>query len=266
MLVRFTCVLTLLAAIAAGATAQEPPAGSGSPEEPKSYSWGVGFAGLTQQQPYKGIDRFNMAIPMLYFENRWVQLMGPRLDVKLPGLKWANDQELSGGVGVHLFGFNGYKPDDAPILEGMKERKNGIFAGPFIKWSSPLMNVTAEWMLDTTGDSEGERVSIGVERSFQVGQHFMFTPSAAATLLDEKYVNYYYGVRASEAREGRPAYAAESTMNVDVGVRTDYMIDQRQSVFLALQFTGLGQEIKDSPLVDRSNETTVLVGYLYRFR
>jgi outer membrane protein len=50
-----------------------------------------------------------------------------------------------------------------------------------------------------------------------------------------------------------------------VSLRTDYLIDQHQAVFLSLQHTMLGSEIKDSPLTDRSSETMVLVGYLFRF-
>jgi outer membrane protein len=261
--------LTLLAATAAGVAAQDPPADAGPPgppDQPKSWSWGLLVAGITQQQPYTGIKRFNFAIPLVYFENRWVQLLGPRLDVKAHSFKWGKDQELAFGAGINLFGFNGYKAKDAPILNGMEDRKNGIFVGPFAKWSNPLVNVTAEWMLDASRNSEGQRFSIGVERTFGAGRHLMFTPSAAVTTLDKKYTDYYYGVRGTEARADRPAYVAEGTTNADLGLRIDYMLDQKQAVFGSLQYTGLGSEIKNSPLVDRSGETFVLVGYLYRFR
>jgi outer membrane protein len=205
-------------------------------------------------------------IPVVFFENSWVQLMGPFLELRTPSLKWGNEQELSFGVGAQLIGFNGYEPDDAPILNGMAERKSGIFAGPFVKWSSPLFNVSAQWMLDASRKSKGQRISLGLERSFHVGEHFMLTPSAVATWMDGKYADYYFGVRSEEARAGRPTYVAKSTLNAELGLRIDYLIDKRHSVFAALQYNALGSAITKSPLVDASSEQGILLGYLFRFR
>lgn len=240
----------------------------GPPGDPDSWSWGVGLIGIGQLQPYTGIKGYYMALPMLYFENRWVQLLGPRLDLKLPGISWGKDQEqeLTFGVGAELFGFDGYEGSDAPILKGMKSRRGGIFAGPFVKWRSPLAEVKAEWMLDATRYSKGQRLSLGMERSFGVGQHLMFTPSVTFTWLDEKYTDYYYGVRAAEARPNRAAYAPQGTANATLGLRVDYMFTEHQAVFGSLELNGLGREITRSPLVDRSLEPKLLLTYLYRFR
>lgn len=267
-----TCFsLTLLAATAAGAaerdhSADAPSADDNSADE-SSYSWGLGIAGLSQQQSYTGIDRNNFAIPLIYFENRWVELMGPWLDLKLPGFEWGKDQELKFTVRTQLFGFDGYEPSDAPILNGMEERKAGVFAGPTFKWSNQIANVFGEWQFDTSGNSKGQRISIGLERQFHVGNRFMITPSATATWLDKKYTDYYYGVRSAEARADRPAYyIVDSTVNTEFSLRADYMFDQRQAVFIQAGYTTLDSKIEDSPLTDRSGETMVLFGYLYRFK
>jgi MipA family protein len=268
---RLTCfALTLLAAAAAGAAEEDPsndprPADGSPPGESKSYNWGLGVAGLSQQQAYTGIDRNNMAIPLIYFENRWVELFGPWLDIKLPGIEWGEDQALSFTVRTQLFGFDGYEPEDAPILSGMAERKSGIFAGPSVKWRNPVVDVFGEWSFDVSGNSKGQRINFGLERQFHVGERLMFTPSATASWLDRKYADYYYGVRSGEARASRPAYLADSTLNVELSMRTDYLLDQHQAVFVQLGYTMLGTEIKDSPLTDRSGETMALLGYLYRF-
>jgi len=251
-----------LALVAASAAGQE---GAPEPEDSRSFSWGLGLAALTQQQGYSGIDRETIAIPVIYFENAWVQLFGPWLDIKLPELEWRGEQKLEYGVRTQLFGFNGYEADDAPILAGMDERKSGIFAGPFAKWSNPIVDVSLEWLVDASGNSEGQRTTLGLERQYHVGEHLMFTPGVTATWMDEEYVDYYYGVRGAEARAGRPAYSAGSTMNADFSLRTDYLFDRHHAVFGMLQYTALGAEIKDSPLTDRSGETMVLLGYMYRF-
>ena len=238
---------------------------AGAAEDEKSYSWGLGLGGITQQQAYTGIDRDNMAIPLIYFENRWVQLMGPFLDIKLPGVEWSEDEKLSFTLKTQLFGFDGYEPGDAPILNGMAERKSGLSSGPSFKWENPVANVFGEYQFDVSGNSKGQRISLGLEHTFHVGEHLMFTPSVTGIWLDKKYADYYYGVRTAEARAGRPAYRADSTLNTEISLRTDYFFDQHQAVFMSLGYTALGSEIKDSPLTDRSSETMAFLGYLYRF-
>ncbi len=256
---RITC---FAAALLAASTAN---AADAQDDDNKSYSWGLGVAGISQQLSYTGIDRDNMVVPLIYFENRWVELSGPFLDFKAPSIQWSDEQELSFTGRINFFATNGYEAGDAPILNGMAERKAGIFAGPTATWSNPLANVSLEWLLDASGESKGQTIKLGLEHAFQAGNHFMFTPSVAATWLDKKFANYYYGVRDTEARAGRPAYAADSTMNLELSLRTDYLIDPRQAVFVSLEYTALGSELKDSPLTERSNETQVFAGYLYRF-
>jgi MipA family protein len=262
---RLTCfAMTLLAATAAGAAQDGRSGDDDDGDEAKSYSWGLGIGGMSQQQPYTDIDRDNMVLPLIYFENRWVELLGPNLNFKLPELEWGEDQELEFAVGIE-FDFNGYEAKDAPILNGMAERKEGLLAGVSTEWSNPFVNVSAAWMVDVSGEHDGQRASFGLERSFQLGERFMVTPGAAATYMDKKYANYYYGVRSVEARAGRPAYLVDSTVNAEFSLRTDYMINPRQMLFVELEYTALGSEIKDSPLVDDSGETEIFLGYLYRF-
>ncbi len=264
---RLCIASTLLVAATAGAAEQDTTAENqdAAPGNSKSYAWGVGVVGLSQQQAYTDIDRFNIALPLIYFENRWVQLMGPWLDLKLPSLEWSDDYEFASGMRTQLFGFNDYEPDDAPILNGMAERKSGIFVGPFAKWRSPYVDVFGEAMFDVSGNSEGKRISMGLERQFHIGERFMLTPSVTATWMDEQYVDYYYGVRAREIRPDRPAYRPDGATNTQFSLRTDYMFDAKNSLFVMFEYTVLGDAIEDSPLVDSSAEDSVLLGYLYRF-
>lgn len=134
-----------------------------------------------------------------------------------------------------------------------------------MKWRNDLVDVSAEWLADVSGNSKGQRFTMGVERSWKVGQNISLTPRLAAIWQDDKYVDYYFGVRESEARIGRAAYDGKSGINTELGIRGNYMLNNHHSVFMDLKATSLSDEIKDSPLVDRSTENSVLFGYLYRF-
>jgi outer membrane protein len=54
-------------------------------------------------------------------------------------------------------------------------------------------------------------------------------------------------------------------LNTSLGVRTDYMWGEHHALFLQAEYTALGSEIKDSPLTDRSGESRLFLGYMYRF-
>jgi outer membrane protein len=263
-IIRSSCVtLILLSAVATNAVSQVLPTDDEVGEE-KSYSWGLGVAGIAMQKPYANIDREYMPVPVFYFENRWVQLIGSTLEFKLPGMSWSKEYALSFGARVEYDG-SGYKQSEAQILHGMAERKSGFLVGAVAKWESPLLSVSAEAMFDATSYSKGRRLSIGLERTFFVGEHVMITPSMTAIQLDKKYANYYFGVLPGEARAGRAPYAPDSILNTSIGVQTDYMWGDHHALIMQAEYTALGNEIKNGPLTDRSGESMLLIGYMFRF-
>lgn len=240
-------------------------AAAAEPNDGDASSWSLGIGAASKQAPYTGIDRENRALPLLRFENRYVEIFGPRIGVKLPGLQISETQKLNFSL-VGRYDGGGYDDNDAPILNGMKERKGGFWAGAKAEWDTGLFELGAEWLGDASGHSKGQRFSLGVEKTWRFGQQFMLTPRLGAHWHDKKYVDYYYGVRDGEVRADRPAYDGKSGVNAELGVRGIYMFDQRHSLMMDVELTRLASSIKDSPLVDRSTENRVFLGYLYRFR
>jgi len=254
--------ITLAAALAGAWPAHAQP---GPPGDEPSTTWGLGVGFGSKQQPYTGIRRDNQVLPLLEFENRYVHLLGPALELKLPNYAISDTQQLKFRLGGYYAILGGYKPDDAPILEGMTERKDGFWAGGKIEWETSLVTVGALWMHDISGYSKGQRFALGLEKDFHLGQRVMLVPRAAAIWQDAKFNNYYYGVTAAEAEPGRPAYQAGSGVNAEVGLRGIFLFDKHNSVFLDLSVNSLSSQIKSSPLVDRSTENRALLAYVYRF-
>ncbi|MFQ3786481.1 MipA/OmpV family protein [Halomonas sp. A29] len=241
------------------AMAQEPTDARSS-----STTWGLGLGVVSEQEPYAGIGRDNSPVPLLLFENQYIHLFGPQVEFKLPSLDISDSQQLNFGI-VGKYDGSGYEEDDAPILNGMDKRKGGFWAGGKVEWSTDFADVSAEWLADASGNSNGQVVSLGLERTWRFGNRVLLTPYAGASWQDDKAVDYYFGVRDSEARIDRPAYAGESATNIEAGVRGVYMFDKHHSVLLGAEVTSLADEIKDSPLVDRSTTNSVFLGYIYRF-
>lgn len=237
----------------------------GKPGEPEGSSWGLGLGVASKQEAYRGTDRDNQALPLLQYENKYLKIMGPGAELKLPGLRISDTQRLSFGL-IGKYEGSGYEAKDSPFLAGMAEREGGFWLGGKVQWDNGWANVSARWTADASGNSKGQQFSLGLERNFRLTQQFMLSPRLVATWQDRKTVDYYHGVRASEARPGRAAYQGESGVNTELGLRGMYLFDRHHSVMVDVGVTRLHSGIKNSPLVDRSSETGVFVGYMYRFR
>lgn len=132
------------------------PASAASPAEAEqASSWGLGLGAVSKQKPYAGFERETKAVPMLQFENRYIRVFGPGLEVKLPGLRFADTHKLDFGLVGRYDLSSGYEDDDAPILAGMKERKSGFWIGAKGKWENGLANVTAEWIASRRAIARG---------------------------------------------------------------------------------------------------------------
>lgn len=239
------------------AWAQQTLSGADEWSEGRSQ-WGLGIGLGFERKPYREFDDKAQVIPLILYENRYVSILGPSLDVKLPS---------AGPVSFRLrarYANDGYKSDDSPFLVGMDERKAGFWLGGAATWRNEFANLSAELLADASGNSKGTKFKLQLDRRFDAGA-FDITPRIAANWMDRKYVDYYYGVRSAEVNANRAFYEGKSTVNVEIGVRLGYAIAPKQSVFLDVSATTLGSGIKNSPLVERSSSTAVRVGYVYRF-
>lgn len=243
----FLCTAALLGTGAALAQAATEPA------------WGVGLGVNFKQKAYAGMGTSTTVIPLLSYENRWVRVAGPVLDVKLP---------LQGPVTVAMrarYAFeDGYEPGDAAMLSGMAERKSSVWLGANVLWRGSLADLGAEWLADASGHSQGQRVRLSAEKTWRMGAVGL-TPRLAVQWNDRKSVDYYYGVRPGEALPGRPAYSAGAATHAELGLRTTYSWAPPHSVYLDLSATRLGSAVRLSPLANRSTESALRLGYLYRF-
>lgn len=220
--------------------------------------WGLGVAGSVSQSPYAGDENRKRALPLLFVENDWLRIAGAGIDVKLPS---------AGPVTFDLrlaYSFDGYKNGDAPILDGMAQRKHSVMGGGVVTWHDPIADISFETLADVSGHSKGLTARLSAEHPFRFGA-LELRPRVAARWMDSNYVDYYYGVRADEATAVRPAYDAKAALNLETGVRASYAFAPHQMGFLDVGAQRLGNEIADSPLVGRRTLTSIGIGYLYRF-
>ncbi len=227
------------------------------PHSVESNQLGVGLGVQTENSPYRGAGRDNSVLPLILYENRYIHFFGTTLDVKSPKY---------GGVGFTLrakYDDPGYKASDSSFLQGMDKRKGGLWWGATATWDNPFVKTSLEWL--TAGNTRGTTVKLGIEHAFVVGDRFKLTPHASSIWMNDKYVNNYFGVKESEATPDRPSYIGKATSNIEIGLRTDYVLTPNQLVVFDLSEILRGSNIKDSPIVDSSSSLRVTVSYLHKF-
>ncbi|MDE1164714.1 MAG: MipA/OmpV family protein [Pseudomonas sp.] len=247
------------ALLLAGISLFQNTAKAANDDEHDQSRWGLGLGGAFSHSPYRGLDNQSQVLPIVSYENRWLSVVGPGLDFKIPSTT-ALSFRLQARYGLG----DGYDASDSDDLAGMHDRDPGVWLGGSAIWDSPIAQFSAQWLGDVSGNSDGQTFKLAVQRRFRANA-FDFTPRLAAVRVNDQYVDYYYGVRASEATAVRSAYDGEATVNLEAGLRTGYRLDEHQHLYLDLSVTRLGDEIKDSPIIDRSTQSSARLWYLYRF-
>ena len=221
---------------------------------PLTVGLGVGWI----NKGYVGVGNKTTALPLLHYENRWVDIGIPKIDLKLYSnpalslrlrLRYAND---------------GYKGSDSYFLQGMGDRHASFWAGGALVVRNPYFVTKAELLGDASGNSKGTRAKLEFSRRFMLGSVGL-TPDLSLQWFNGKYVNYYYGVLPDEARPWRPAYDPGATTDVGLGLKADYALTRRSVLLMKLEYLRLGSAIKDSPLVDANSQRGIFLGWAYRY-
>lgn len=226
--------------------------------------WALGAAARAEQELYKGTGSETDLVPLVLFENRYVLVRLPTVELKLSRVDLGHASSLDFRV-MATYEGDGYKASDSPFLAGMSERKASVWAGAKLTWETPWAELSAELLRDASGHSGGRVVHLELETDFDVGASIEIAPRIGVSMLDQKYVSYYYGVRLGEAAAARPAYAGRSARNQELGVRATYTYGTRHLFIADASRTRLSRSIADSPLVGRSSQSAYFVGYVYRF-
>lgn len=232
---------------------------SGLSSNSNETKWGLGVGVGMVKKPYIGYGTDYLALPMLFVDSKWVRVAGPGIDLKL-----GRYDDFSFALSTKIGLEDGYSSSDASILNGMEKRKGSIWMGPSVTWNNNLGRVTAKLLADASGNSNGQQFSLEASKTYRYDK-FSFTPRFGVTWLSANYVDYYYGVKANEARPDRLAYEGKSATNISAGVTTNYEVTNNQSIMLDVGFTKFGSGVTDSSLVDTSTVPEVRIGYLYRF-
>ncbi|MBU1659115.1 MipA/OmpV family protein [bacterium] len=221
----------------------------------------IGAGPYIQTQPYTNADDIVIPSPVIFFDNGIAYVRWTRAGIYFLGQK----QEK------YAWGFSltaqprpyGYKPSDSKDLQGMEERKNTWEGG--IAFSTQIDKTNFEIMALTDllnrYDSWLIKAELGYE--FTLGD-FSFYPSFIAIYQSSEFINYYYGVKQSEATI-RDAYFPHADMQYGAQSYISYPFTDALSLLINIRADKLSDEAKDSPLVNDDFIYSGLLSLIYTF-
>lgn len=172
------------------------------------------------------------------------------------------------GGGVVLSYFKNLKIIGLALYEGepyrtygMEERKRSFHLGGGIR----LFDFEALYYQDVQSRSRGKVLKIFYAPIFG-SKSYSFSPRLYAQFWDQKYVDYFFGVRTDEVDEsiGRNYYEGRRSTNYGFMLRNVWTLDRMKYV-LSAGYKFYDPRIYNSPTVVKKQEQRVLLGFMYKF-
>lgn len=220
--------------------------------------WGLGVGVAAQQAPQVGTDPQVVLLPFPSYR-------GERLTMDFGSVSYAVSQSEDVRISVDgQLRFDGYDPGDSEELGGLKERDLTLDAGLSLRMRKPWGTLNFRFLTDTLGVHDGYEFSAAYEYPVTLNR-WTLVPSLGVTMPSDDMVDYYYGVRPGEATSRRPSYKGSAVINTTIGATVLYELSDRWQVMGGGQYTDLGDEITDSPIIERDYQMIVYSAIVYRF-
>ncbi|ACZ77019.1 MltA-interacting MipA family protein [Dickeya parazeae Ech586] len=245
-------VFTFLTATLAGAVTT----GTALAEE---FSLGVGAVGGTVL--YRGDSGHVYPFPMVNYDGDNFYLRGLQGGYYL----WNDSQnKLSLTAYYNPFGFRPGDSDDSQMKQ-LDRRRGTLMAGLAYRYDAQWGTLRTVFAGDTLDYSNGLVWDSAYLYRFNAG-NWSLTPGVGVTWSSENQNRYYYGVTGDEAaRSGLRNYQPNDGWSPYVELSAGYQINSNWSSWVSGRYIHLSDEVKDSPMVDKSYNLMLGGGVSYRF-
>lgn len=218
---------------------------------------GVGFS----TEIYHDYDRTILPLPLINYESDSFYFRG-----------------LGGGYHVYKdaqneLSLNAYylpmrfDPDDTDnrAMKLLDKRKSTLMAGVRYQHSADWGIIKAAFSGDTLSNNEGFLADMSYSYPLHLNRTTI-TAGAGVTWASKKYNQYYFGISEAEsARSGLSRYKPDDSWSPYVEMNVNHKFDNHWTASVGGRLTHLSDEVKDSPMVSRTYNTTMFVGVNYQF-
>lgn len=212
--------------------------------EPHGYLYGIGLS--LSQEVYKGYDYRFIPLPIIGYRAENFRILGPFVSYDALQI---SDVEITLQAAPR---FQGFDDTDSYIFENMEERKFSMDVGAGLNYERKNWKIGLSGMFDVLGRSNGYQIKGNISKVFNTGPIF-YEPKLSLSYLDDKHVDYYYGVKANETNQYTYQYTGKSSINATASFSVSTPILFGGFTMLVFDYTYYDSAITDSPLVEDSS-------------
>lgn len=181
------------------------------------------------------------------------------------GLYVLSNEKKNLGLAIVATPRLGFGQHDGSLLEGIRTRRSSIEMGMSVDYGfSETAGVSLGYLHDVVGASDGSIVRLLGYKHIDFSEHFGVDAFAGVERLNARLANYYYGVGSGETTAMRPLYQPGSATDVTAGLHFNYDFGRKSTLLFGYEVTRLGNELANSPIVERRISNLFYFGYGWR--
>ncbi|MGB1311958.1 MAG: MipA/OmpV family protein [Leucothrix sp.] len=172
---------------------------------------------------------------------------------------------------IGAFEDRGYQASESKKLLGMDNRSNSVGLGGRLSTKTNLGTVSLAATGDVSNKHKGKEVDLKVSQGlFRKGpkgepRSLSVELQAGVKWQSDDVVDYYYGVKSSEATATRAAYSGQDAITPYVGVTARTNLMERVTFDVGMIYKHYPDEISKSPIVDKDHDLELKTGLTYWF-
>lgn len=165
-------------------------------------------------------------------------------------------------LGNHLMNFSTFikRDGDRYFAQGMGPRKDSVFVGLSGKFFKYGLSVSK----DINGRSKGSIVQFNYGEFYKISEGFMLRAGLGLDWHDDRYAEYYYGVRAHEATGTNREYHLKNYFMPGINFLPIYKLSENGSLTAGLNIKLIPKMVRNSPTMNGDKfDIGGLVGFSY---
>ncbi len=167
-------------------------------------------------------------------------------------------------IGNQMMNVSAYVKRDGDKYNGlnMEPRKESVFAGI----SGKFFNYGLSLQKDINGRSKGYTTQFSYGEMLSISEEFLLRGGLTLEWFDDKYAEYYYSVRASEATATRPEYHLKNYFQPGLNIMPIWKLTPDISFTTIAGIKFIPKKVRNSPTMNGDKlEIGGLIGASYSF-
>lgn len=225
-------------------------------EDQRAWNASVGFGvafrkNMRAGNTYEDTDKKYLVKPFPYIQGSY-----GRVSLGVQGISIL-------AVGNHMMNVSAFVKRDGDRYHGlgMIPRKDSVFVGA----TGAYNNYGFSFSHDINGRSKGYIATANYAKFFPISETLILRGSLSLDWLDDKYAEYYYGVRSHEVTSARREYHLNNYFLPGMSLMPIIKLSERSSIVTVISSKILPKEVSQSPtLIGSRIEFGGIVSYSYK--